>query len=231
MTTNSPPPAKTLRDLSGLLTVACLFTLTGGYFDANSYIAHGHVFATAQTGNLVFFGVYASTGNWLQALRHVFPIVSFLLGVAAAKLLGARGGKDTFRATLLSQGIEIAILAVLAVVGDQLPDFSVVILLAFVAALQNATFNSLSHWSFNSVVNTRNMQKAIGSFVLWLKNENTGSNRDATVIFGLISASFAIGAVLGALCTRAHPAHALLPCLVFTVTGFVLTWKESQKGA
>jgi uncharacterized membrane protein YoaK (UPF0700 family) len=231
MTANPAAPAKTFRDLSGLLTIACLFTLAGGYFDANSYIAHGHVFATAQTGNIVFFGVYASAGNWTRALRHVFPILAFLLGVVAARLLGARPSRNTFHATLLCQGTEIVILAALGAIGNHMPDFSVVSLLAFVAALQNATFNSLSRWSFNSIVNTRNMQKGVGSFVLWMKNEDTENNRNATVIFGLISVSFAFGAILGALYTRAHPAHALLPCLLVTVTGFVLTWGVSQRGA
>ncbi|MGA7922289.1 MAG: DUF1275 family protein [Candidatus Acidiferrales bacterium] len=50
----SPPsnaPAGELHSVSGLFIIPCLFTAAGGYMDAFSYIAHGHVFANAQTGN------------------------------------------------------------------------------------------------------------------------------------------------------------------------------------
>src|SRR5271163_3578369 len=96
-------PQDRLSEVSGRLTIACLFTAAGGYMDAFSYIAHGHVFANAQTGNFVFFAVFASAGQWAQAWRHVPPIVTFSLGVAAAKLLGVQTQKRTFRATLLCQ--------------------------------------------------------------------------------------------------------------------------------
>ena len=43
----------------GLLRIACLFAVVGGYLDAYSYLAHGHVFANAQTGNVVFLAVEA----------------------------------------------------------------------------------------------------------------------------------------------------------------------------
>ena len=94
-------PAEEPHDISGLFMIACLFTAAGGYLDAFSYIAHGHVFANAQTGNVVFFAVFASAGQWAQAWRHVPPIVAFSLGVAIAKLLGVQTQKHTFRATLL----------------------------------------------------------------------------------------------------------------------------------
>src|SRR5580658_6554033 len=113
-------PQGRLSEVSGLLTVACLFTAAGGYMDAFSYIAHGHVFANAQTGNFVFFAVYASGSQWAQAGRHVPPIVAFCLGVAVAKVLGVKTQKHTFRATLHCQAFEVAILAVLAVAGARL---------------------------------------------------------------------------------------------------------------
>lgn len=37
---------------------------TGGMMDAYSYIMRGHVFANAQTGNMLLFGVNLSEGNF-----------------------------------------------------------------------------------------------------------------------------------------------------------------------
>ncbi|HWO33371.1 MAG TPA: hypothetical protein VNO32_31620, partial [Candidatus Acidoferrum sp.] len=44
---NSIASAERLQDVSGLLVIACLFATAGGYMDAYSYLAHGHVFANA----------------------------------------------------------------------------------------------------------------------------------------------------------------------------------------
>jgi uncharacterized membrane protein YoaK (UPF0700 family) len=72
-------PQDRLSELSGRLTVACLFTAAGGYMDAFSYLAHGHVFANSQTGNFVFFAVFASGGQWVQAGRHLPPVLAFAI--------------------------------------------------------------------------------------------------------------------------------------------------------
>jgi uncharacterized membrane protein YoaK (UPF0700 family) len=74
-------PQGRLSEVSGLLAAACLFTAAGGYMDAFSYLAHGHVFANSQTGNFVFFAVFASRGHWVRAGRHLPPFVAFALGV------------------------------------------------------------------------------------------------------------------------------------------------------
>ena len=58
-----------LRSMSGMFTVASLFAIVGGYLGAYSYLARGHVFANAQTGNIVLFGVRAAAGNWTSACR------------------------------------------------------------------------------------------------------------------------------------------------------------------
>src|SRR5580658_11208123 len=67
----SVAPDGLTRCNSGLLLVACLFATVGGYLDAYSYLAHGHVFANAQTGNVIFFSVYATKGEWAKAARHL----------------------------------------------------------------------------------------------------------------------------------------------------------------
>src|SRR5580658_7225867 len=132
----SKASVKELQDISGLLVIACVFAMAGGYMDAYAYLAHGHVFANAQTGNVVLFSVFASGGQWAQAARHLPPIAAFALGVGAAKLLGVRLQKRAFHATLICQGFELVTLAVLAVVGARLPDACVVPMISFVAAIQ-----------------------------------------------------------------------------------------------
>src|SRR5271156_5062884 len=149
---NSITSAERLQDVSGLLVIACLFAMAGGYMDAYSYLAHGHVFANAQTGNVIFFSVFASGGQWAQAARHLPPIAAFALGVAAAKLLGVGPRKEPFRSTLICQAFELVTLATLAVIGARLPNACVVPMISFVAAVQVTSFGNLGSWSFSSAM-------------------------------------------------------------------------------
>jgi uncharacterized membrane protein YoaK (UPF0700 family) len=74
------------------LAVATLLTASGGYLDAFTWLAHGHVLANTQSANVVLLGVHAALGDWAQAFRHVPPIIAFVLGVCAAIGLRSRDG-------------------------------------------------------------------------------------------------------------------------------------------
>ncbi len=196
-TANSVGLGDQLRALSGLLTVACLFAVVGGYLDAYAYLAHGHVFANAQTGNVVLLAVHASAGDWPRAVRHLPPILAFVLGVTVAKLLGVQTQKQSFRATLCCEAFELAILSVLAVFGGNLPDASVVPLISFVAAIQNTSLSAVGPWSFNSVMTTGNLRDATSGLVLWLTGRQTERGRGQAIVLGLICLSFLAGALAG----------------------------------
>lgn len=43
------------RQMSDTFLIAVLLAVVGGSLDAYSYVARGHVFANAQTGNIVLF--------------------------------------------------------------------------------------------------------------------------------------------------------------------------------
>jgi len=217
---------KELPDVSGLLTIACVFGMAGGYMDAYAYLAHGHVFANAQTGNVVLFSVFASGGQWAQAVRHLPPIAAFALGVAAAKLLGVRPQKRAFRATLICQALELVTLAVLAIVEARLPDACVVPMISFVAALQFTSFRSIGPWSFNSAMITANLREAITGLVLWRTGREATDNRDKAIALSLISLFFLLGALCGGFYTRLEEKHALAPCVAIVAAGFLLTWRK-----
>jgi hypothetical protein len=75
------------------LPVAMLLSAAGGALDAFTWLAHGGVFANAQTGNVVLLGVYAALGQWSEALRHIPPIVAFVLGVFVAHRLSVHANQ------------------------------------------------------------------------------------------------------------------------------------------
>jgi uncharacterized membrane protein YoaK (UPF0700 family) len=222
---DSSASVKELQHIAGLLVIACVFAMAGGYMDAYAYLAHGHVFANAQTGNVVLFSVFASGGQWAQATRHLPPIAAFALGVAAAKLLGVRLQKRAFRATLICQAFELVTLAVLALVGARLPDACVVPMISIVAAIQFTSFRSIGLWSFNSAMITANLREAISGLVLWRAGREATENRDKAIALSLISLFFLLGALCGGFYTRLEK-HALAPCVAIVTAGFLLTWRK-----
>ena len=56
------------RPMSETFPIGVLLTIVGGYFDAYTYIARGGVFANAQTGNIVLFGIHLAGGRFDKAL-------------------------------------------------------------------------------------------------------------------------------------------------------------------
>jgi uncharacterized membrane protein YoaK (UPF0700 family) len=51
------------QQVSESFALAVLLTLSGGFMDAYSYIGREHVFANAQTGNILLFGIHLATAK------------------------------------------------------------------------------------------------------------------------------------------------------------------------
>jgi hypothetical protein len=60
--------------LTNSLFDASLLAATGGLLDALVYLNHGHVFATAMTGNLIFLGIAAISRNWNEIIPISFRL-------------------------------------------------------------------------------------------------------------------------------------------------------------
>jgi uncharacterized membrane protein YoaK (UPF0700 family) len=208
------------------LVVAVLLSSAGGALDAFAWIAHGHVFANAQTGNIVLLGVSAATGDWVQAARHLPPIGAFFLGVLAAHLLG----RLDRRAALISLCIEIALLGLVMVLPRGVPDLPIIVGVAFVAALQNASFDRVRGWTFNSVMTTGNLRRTAGALFAGVLPQPGASMLDRAASlrearsFAFICAGFCVGSALGGLATlRFDDAGLLFPiALLAAVLGWCL---------
>ncbi|MDO4272735.1 MAG: YoaK family protein [Eubacteriales bacterium] len=69
------------RQISESLALGVVLTLAGGFQDAYSYNCRGHVFANAQTGNIVLLGQNLAMGEWGTAVRYLVPLLAFIAGV------------------------------------------------------------------------------------------------------------------------------------------------------
>ena len=75
-----------LRTRNDRLSIGVLVAAIGGFLDAYTFIEHA-VFANAQTGNVVLFGVETASRHWHQAVLCLIPLAAFMLGVVATETL------------------------------------------------------------------------------------------------------------------------------------------------
>ena len=186
----SPPPFSLLS--------AVLLAGTGGLLDAFVYLNHGHVFASAMTGNGVLFGIALLSHDPAQAVRHVVPAVAFLTGVAVSKLFQSALGP---RAVVFGLLLELVTLFAASWLPAAFPQMAFTAIIAFVASYQVSSFRTVDTFAYNSTFITGNLRTA-GDGVF----EALSSSSDpATRIGGsrkffdlsLVILAFLLGAILG----------------------------------
>ena len=69
------------KQISESIELGIILALAGGFMDVYSYIGRDHVFANAQTGNIVLFGLHLADGEWMQAGTYIIPVLAFVLGI------------------------------------------------------------------------------------------------------------------------------------------------------
>jgi uncharacterized membrane protein YoaK (UPF0700 family) len=214
-----PSPAEERTLVAGLLSMA------GGFLDAFTWVAHGGVFANAQTGNVVLLGVFAALGRWSEALRHIPPILAFVLGVFLAHRLRPRAAR-------LSLIIEIALLLVVAVLPRRFPDLPIVLGVAFVAALQSSSFPRVRGLAYNSVMTTGNLRRAAEALFTGVIAPGSPVALSEAWIFIMICGTFALGAAVGAFCTvRLGNTAVAAPMGLLVVALALCAGRERRKAA
>jgi len=192
-------PAKDPAVLTNSLTDAMLLAATGGLLDAVVYLLHGHVFATAMTGNFIFLGIAVVSQNWREIIPRLTPIFAFLVGVTTSKHLRSQLG---IRSLHLSLFVEIVTLFLLGWLPATFPRMAFTSLIAYVAAIQVASFRRVDRFAFNSTFATGNLRDvAEGIYDALLPNasrETRKNGRAEARDLGLITLCFLAGAVLGA---------------------------------
>ena len=113
------------EQISESLLLNLLLAFSGGFQDAYTYIGRGHVFANAQTGNIVLMSTNLLSGEFSVVLHYLFPVLAFAGGIFFADFLRMfHQGRVTshWRQTVLLW--EIIILFVVAFLPGSLNDIA-----------------------------------------------------------------------------------------------------------
>jgi uncharacterized membrane protein YoaK (UPF0700 family) len=202
-----PPPDTSIEP--NPLPDAMLLAATGGLLDAFVYINHGHVFANAMTGNVIFLGIAAVGRNWGEIIPHLVPLGGFFAGVLTSKHMRSRLGA---RSILLGLMLEILTLFALGWFPGGVPQMAFTAVIAYVAAFQVASFRRVDRFPYNSTFVTGNLRDVAEGFYDAVTS-STSDTREKGVTqardLGLVCLCFLAGAIFGAWAAPRFGNHSL----------------------
>lgn len=178
-----------------------LLAIVGGFLDAYTFVGRGGVFANAQTGNIVLVGIYASKGDWRQALVHVPPILACVFGVIVVELIKKVSSQlvmlDWTQTVLV---LEIIVLFIIGFIPNTVPNIVVTVTVSFVASIQVSSFRKLVDSPYTTTMSTGNLRSASQAAYVAVTQKNRESAIRSIRYFTIIL-SFLFGAFLGGLLT------------------------------
>ena len=220
--------------MSESLLLGGLLAMAGGFFDAYTYLCRGGVFANAQTGNIVLFGLKLAEGEWQRALTYLLPILAFAFGVVAAELVKRHGKRENRPDAGLHwrQVIVIAEIVLLAVVAFLPQQMNMVVntVISFVCAMQVETFRKVRGSAFATTMCTGNLRSGTEQLIIWRQTGNRKAAHKARHYYAIIL-WFIAGAALGALCTDTWGERALLLTCAPLLAAFGLMFREEETHA
>ena len=217
---------KRAKQTSESIELGIILALSGGFMDAYSYLARGHVFANAQTGNMLLFGVNLASGQFQNALHYLCPVLAFGFGIFLAEFIPFQKiQKVHWRQLILL--VEIIIL------------FGV----AFISFEQNLLANSLT--SFACGLQVQSFRKIHGkgyATTMCIGNLRTGTHElcnflctkkvqhlQSGLLYYLIILSFILGAILGNFCIQSFSLKAIWISVALLIVAFVLMFIDREK--
>jgi uncharacterized membrane protein YoaK (UPF0700 family) len=190
---------------------ALLLAATGGLLDAVVFLNHGHVFANAMSGNVVFLGIAAVSRDWGQIIPHLVPIGGFIVGVTTSKQVHYR--LNEYSVLLLGLAAECIALFALGWLPADFPHMAFTGIIAFVSAFQAASYRHVGSFSYNSTFVTGNLRDTVEGICDAI---SSGADREArerglakALDLGSICLCFFAGVILGAWAAPRFHNHSL----------------------
>lgn len=217
---------KTLQP-SESLKLATFLCLAGGLQDAYSYNCRGHVFANAQTGNIVLLGQALATGSFGQALRYIYPLAAFVAGVYVTEWIGYlyKGSKPIhWRQTVLLMEIPLLLAA-----GILPQEYNILanVLMSFACAMQVNSFRKFRGISCATTMCIGNMRGGTECLCRYQLTKEPELLRKSLIYFYIIFI-FAVGAAAGGVLTGVLGDRSIWVSALLLAVGFFLMFSPKE---
>ncbi|MEG2123958.1 MAG: YoaK family protein [Clostridium sp.] len=218
---------KKSKQISESLRLATLLCLAGGFQDAYSYNCRGHVFANAQTGNIVLLGQNLATGNGQMALRYIVPLMAFVGGVYVTEWIAYlyKHSKN-----IHWRQIVLLIEMPLLVAAGFLPqEYNILanVLMSFACAMQVNSFRQFRGISCATTMCIGNMRSGTEYLCKYHITKNKEMLKKSIQYYYIIFV-FAVGAAIGAVITGNLGERAIWIAAGLLMVGFLVMFIKEE---
>ena len=189
------------QQMSDAFSTSAFLAISGGLQDAYTFNTRDHVFANAQTGNLVLMTQNLMEGNVAHSLNYLLPIFAFIVGVfIAEQLQGRLKEKKSLHWRQFIVLIEIITLLLVGFIPGSLNNIANM-LVSFSCALQVQSFRKVNGNTYASTMCIGNIKSATARLSAFFRTKNKTYLHQSMHYFGII-VIFAIGAGLGGVISK-----------------------------
>lgn len=219
---------RTSKQMSESIELGVILALAGGFMDAYSYLFRDRVFANAQTGNILLMGINLSEGNLQVALRYLFPVMSFALGIALADFVRLKSKEKNHlhwrQATVLCEAIALFLVGFISKDLNLLANS----ITSFACGIQVETVRKIQGNGIATTMCIGNLRSATQNIMEYhfTRNKEQGIKG---LLYLFIILCFVIGAVLGNLCVKFFAQKAILICSGIVMIAFAMMFFETDK--
>lgn len=216
------------KDFSESFRIGILLAFTGGFMDAYSYICRDGVFANAQTGNIILFGINVSEGNLDIALRYLFPIVAFISGIILTNAIKFKFKKNFIHWKQIAILIEALTLGAVAFMPQNLNLFANSIT-SFACAIQVESFRTIRGNGVATTMCIGNLRSATENLCNYINTKDVSKIKNGLIYYSIIL-FFVFGAISGKYFIGIFNEFAILICSLIHIFIFIfLQFLNSNK--
>lgn len=225
---------KSKQQMSETYLIGAILAVVGGYFDAYTYLARNHVFANAQTGNIVLFGINLFSGDFSKALAYFLPIFAFIAGIVICEILRKYGNRFHIHWRQYVIFLELAVTVIVAFLPqgrayginyDMIANISI----SFVCSLQVQSFRKIRGITCATTMCTGNLRSGTDCLIGYFSDK---SNRkllhSAGKYYGIVG-FFILGAMLSSFMTELMAEKSVLLCSIGLLTTIILMFFEPEQ--
>ena len=216
----------TRGQMSEAVSTGIFLTLSGGFQDAYTYYCRGNVFANAQTGNMLLFGVNLSEGNFQTALTYFCPILAFTIGIMLADVFRMKSIEMLHwrQISVLLEAIVLAGVCFIPVSLNLLANS----LTSLACGIQVESFRKIHGNGIATTMCIGNLRSGTQNLCDYIHTKEKKCLSKSILYYGVILC-FIIGAVLGNVCISYMQEKAILVCAFFLLAAFIMMFIDREK--
>ena len=216
------------RQMSESIIKGLIMAFSGGFMDAYTYVFRDKVFANAQTGNIILFGLNLSSGDFSKAVEHLFPILAFTAGIFTAQLFRMHFKKRPhFHWRQLSLIAEIMIIIAVSFMPQSL-NITANSLISFACGIQVQTIRKIRGNAIATTMCTGNLRTASDLLCSYLHSKN-GDDLKKGLFYCVTIAVFMLGAVAGKIITDIWGMTAILASALLILACFIIMFIDEKE--